>query len=61
MRYIKKIKIFSQETYFELEREVNEFLGKEIELGYTVVDIQYTVSGACFSCMVYYTAPTDDA
>lgn len=60
MRYIKKIKVFSQGAYIELERKVNEFLSKEIELGYTIVDIQYALSEAVFSCMIYYTAPEDN-
>ena len=61
MKYVKKIKIFSLERYPALEQEVNEFLKKEIELGYTIIDIQYTIYGTCFSCMIYYTAPADDA
>ena len=36
--YVKKIKIFENYNYELLEDEVNDFLSKEIELGFTVID-----------------------
>jgi hypothetical protein len=60
--YVKKIKIFENYNYELLEDEVNDFLSKEIELGFTVIDIKYQKSMADdnYSCLVYYTEPVKE-
>lgn len=53
-----KVKLFDYEDEEDLEKEINEFLGNDIE----VIDIKYSVSSAifaeeqifCFSAMIIY-------
>lgn len=70
MTYIKKVEIFESGSAGDLEGEVNDFISKEIERGFSVLDIQYQT--ACtydsmaqtpfitFSCMVYYSEPVEE-
>lgn len=62
--YGKKIKIFKDTYYEHLERDVNSFLAKEVELGFTILDIKYQMSSAPneehFSCLIYYTEPVKE-
>ena len=72
MRYVKKIKVFTATDRGYLEEKVNDFLSKEIEIGFHIINIQYqltTVYDASsitddiietFSCMVYYSEPVEE-
>ena len=72
MRYVKKIKVFTANDRSYLEEKVNDFLSKEIEIGFHIINIQYqftTVYDASsmihgivetFSCMVYYSEPVEE-
>ena len=72
MTYVKKIKVFTANDRSYLEEKVNDFLSKEIEIGFQIINIQYqltTVYDASsithgivetFSCMVYYIEPVED-
>ena len=70
MRYIKKVHVFTADSAKQLETDVNAFLSKEIDCGFTVVDIQY--QAACthisatqpilivYTCMLYYSEPVEE-
>ena len=65
MTYVKKIKIFTANDRCYLEEKVNDFLSKEIETGFHIIDIQYQVTctrhdHAVYSCMVYYSEPVEE-
>jgi|GEM_PF-889037 len=69
MAYVKKVKIFVAENIEDLEKQVNAFLTKETEHGFSIISLQYqtiqfqresaytdTVYPIefAFTCMVYY-------
>lgn len=75
MTYVKKVKIFYSDNSNTLERDVNAFLSKEIEAGFSIISIQYQTFQfqleriylnemseltVGFSCMVYYSEPVED-
>lgn len=56
--YVKKIKIFLSHLTTLLEENVNEFLAKEVELGFTILDIKYQMEGVnAHTCLIYYSEP----
>lgn len=72
MRYVKKIKVFTASDRSYLEEKVNDFLSKDIEIGFHIIDIQYQLTAVyeassitqdiveTFSCMVYYSEPAEE-
>ena len=52
-----KIKVLSSEQQEDFEKEVNEFINKEI-CKYlnvkTIIDIQYAIKGRCYTAMILY-------
>lgn len=72
MTYVKKIKIFTANDRSYLEEKVNDFLSKEIETGFHIINIQYQLTNVydassiihgiveTFSCMVYYSEPVEE-
>jgi len=65
MRYVKKIQVFTTASAKELERVVNSFLSKEVEIGFHVIDVQYHTTCTqhdcvVYSCMVYYSEPVEE-
>lgn len=72
MRYVKKIKVFTATDRGYLEEKVNDFLSKEIEIGFHIINIQYQLTSEydasplidcaviTYSCMVYYSEPVEE-
>lgn len=58
MNYIKKIEVFSNSSQALLQKEVNAFFAKEIEVGFVIHGIQFATTAVngqpLFSCMIYY-------
>lgn len=64
MTYVKKIKIFEGYDVGALERQVNDFISREIECGFSIINIQYQTSATAdscyYSCMVYYSESVEE-
>jgi len=64
MTYVKKVKIFEGYDVEDLERKVNDFISREIECGFSIINVRYqtsaTAASCYYSCMVYYSEPVEE-